>query len=469
MSGLWLWMPSFPKTEQSPALGIAHIYSRSIPLEEATLEYEEGLLRVLENHADSYSNVIELPFKIIRTDSDRLLPPIFLLEGGPANNPSIQQQWKDVAPLLKAFSRRSDIVVLEQRGNANAVPNLQCSGLIELPMLEPLSKEDFGKAFQNYVLACQESLIKQGIVTSNYHVLAMSQDLEALRNALGYKQVFLFGGSFGSHWALNYLKRYPENVARVVIDSPEGFDHTMKLPMYAEGALLKLSRKIGKLPGWESGFHELVAHILEQLEIPKTEVVNGTKIVLGKYDLQLITALALGRTEYRELPGRFLEMLGGNFQWLAQQSMQLRNGTGYNFLSIISDCTSGASKKRLETIKETRSQTLLGDALNNINFEACDLLETKMILEQIQEPIQSEVPILIAVGDQDVRTPPANASSILEMFTNGYLITVKNASHDLFEEAGDILFPHLIDFLSRDNLAGFPKTQTLQIPLEMGL
>ena len=51
------------------------------------------------------------------------------------------------------------------------------------------------------------------------------QDIEAIREAMGYEKLVLYGTSYGTKVALEYAERYPEHVEALVLDSvvlPEG-------------------------------------------------------------------------------------------------------------------------------------------------------------------------------------------------------------------------------------------------------
>ena len=45
------------------------------------------------------------------------------------------------------------------------------------------------------------------------------QDIEAIRQALGYEKLVLYGTSYGTKVALEYAERYPEHVEALVLDS----------------------------------------------------------------------------------------------------------------------------------------------------------------------------------------------------------------------------------------------------------
>ena len=45
------------------------------------------------------------------------------------------------------------------------------------------------------------------------------RDLDAVRAALGYERINLFGGSYGTRVAQHYARRYPERTRTITIDS----------------------------------------------------------------------------------------------------------------------------------------------------------------------------------------------------------------------------------------------------------
>jgi pimeloyl-ACP methyl ester carboxylesterase len=62
--------------------------------------------------------------------------------------------------------------------------------------------------------ACASELAAQGVDASRYTTAAFVDDLEAVRVALGAPRWNLWGGSYGTRVALDYLRRHPERRAR---------------------------------------------------------------------------------------------------------------------------------------------------------------------------------------------------------------------------------------------------------------
>jgi len=438
---------------------------------------EMGRIKVPENRNSSTSKFIELPFFRLKTEHTDPFPPIFIFEGGPGDNPSALQRLNEFIPLLKQFSARSDVVLIEQRGNGGAEPRLSCPETLQLPLDAPLNIEAFSAIYKAYMSECSEYWQGLGRNLRGYNVISMADDVEAVRKALSYKKIMLFGGSFGSHHALTYVKRYPENVERILLDSPEGLTHTVKLPYTADKKLAQLSELVtgdSILSVEIPSFTDLVNHILDKLE--KAAITVKTRhpltnevvdIVLGKLDLQFVTAQVLGRRQYRELPYHYLQMKKGDYSWLASRAIGLRVSRAESLMAALTDNASATASKRREMVKLQKQDAILGDALNNVIFDVMDVLPIMDISKELNQNFKSDIPILIICGSQDVRTPVDNAWEIMEDFKNSRLVIVQHGSHDLFREALDLLLPIMKGYLAADSPLEYKVPAMVVAPLNL--
>jgi pimeloyl-ACP methyl ester carboxylesterase len=135
---------------------------------------------------------------------------VLALAGGPgqAANPLASFIAKAIAPAL----RGRDLIVYDQRGTGRSDPlNCRLS-----PALEHAST--VGRLAEQCALQLGAA---RGAFTSE----ESAQDIEAIREALGYEKLVLYGTSYGTKVALEYAERYPEHVEALVLDSvvpPEG-------------------------------------------------------------------------------------------------------------------------------------------------------------------------------------------------------------------------------------------------------
>jgi pimeloyl-ACP methyl ester carboxylesterase len=127
---------------------------------------------------------------------------ILAVEGGPGYG-SIGSA-RDYRALFGSLLRRRDLLVVDQRGTAG-------SGAIDCPDLQR------GTGLEDIALAaCAEQL---GDAYGSYRTSASADDLDSVREALGYERVLLYGDSYGTYLAQSYAFRHPQRVRRIVLDS----------------------------------------------------------------------------------------------------------------------------------------------------------------------------------------------------------------------------------------------------------
>ena len=438
---------------------------------------ERGELQVPENRDNPESKYIELPFFRMKTTAENPLPPIFIFEGGPGDDPSALERLSEFAALLKVFAARSDVLLMDQRGNGRAVPKLNCPSTLEFALNRPLTLKRFRAKYRNYITACSDSWLARGRDLRGYNVLSMADDTEALRKALGYPKIMIFGGSFGSHHALAYSKRYPDRVDRILLDSPEGLEHTVKEPLAADRILGQLSALVAadpelslKIPSFLDLVTLVIANLREspvRVRTPHPETGKEVAIVLGSFDLQFITAMDLGRRGYRELPFRYLEMKKGDFSWLAARAIHLRLPHSEGLMAAMTDCTSATASEVLNKVSDQAEKAILGNALNNVIFEVMDILPLTDISKELNQNFKSDIPLVLICGSQDARTPLSNTIDIMKEYPKSRLLIVEHGSHDLYSEVLEELLPIMTGFLSADEPLDYYIPKKIIAPLNL--
>jgi pimeloyl-ACP methyl ester carboxylesterase len=135
---------------------------------------------------------------------------VLALAGGPgqAADPLAGFIAKAIAPAL----RSRDLIVYDQRGTGRSVP-LNCHNS---PALEKARSE---------AQEAEQCALQLGPARGGFTSEESVADIEAVRAALGYEKLVLYGTSYGTKVALEYAARYPEHVEALVLDSvvlPEG-------------------------------------------------------------------------------------------------------------------------------------------------------------------------------------------------------------------------------------------------------
>src|SRR5437588_3671665 len=125
------------------------------------------------------------------------------LAGGPgqAALPIAPFVLKALAPALST----RDLIVFDQRGTGSSDP-LSC------PALAVLFRGTVAQQLEQCAL--QIGPARRGFTTAE-----SVEDIESLRHLLGYKELVLYGTSYGTKVALEYAQRYPGHVQSLVLDS----------------------------------------------------------------------------------------------------------------------------------------------------------------------------------------------------------------------------------------------------------
>ena len=154
-------------------------------------------------------------------------PPLFVMAGGPG------QAATEYGRLLENAFRPTlgarDVILIDQRGTGQSHP-MPC------PLMSDFAYSKVtGAQLAERGQTCLEATTEQ---PQYFGSEAIINDVEAVREALGYSKIALWGGSFGTRLALRYLARFPDRVFALVLDGVSS--NTVPLfaltPNYAQAA-----------------------------------------------------------------------------------------------------------------------------------------------------------------------------------------------------------------------------------------
>lgn len=404
------------------------------------IEVEYGWLDVPENRDKSDTRSITLAYMRVRYPMDDPGTPVFPLAGGPGGS-SIDIVKRNLVGGGRFYLGLlgGDVVAIDQRGVGASRPELSSDTRFETPVGEPGDRAQILARMRD---VCREEAARwraDGVDLDGYTTKESADDIDAVREALGYDKISLWGESYGTHLALATIRRHEAHIDRAVLVGPEGPDHTMKLPSATEAGLRRVAELVAEDP-WLSedipDFMEMVISVLERLEDAPVYVdVDGESIGISKFDLQCELAQAIGilhGNNCLRVPARIKAMADGDFEEFARELRQSRHESGVgSVMQMIMDCASGASPARLRQIEEEAENCLLGDAVNFPFDGLAEAWGAPDLGETFRGPLRTEVPILFLTGDVDSRTPTRNAEELMADMPNAHLIEVENAAHDL--------------------------------------
>jgi pimeloyl-ACP methyl ester carboxylesterase len=141
----------------------------------------------------------------VRPPSDRPASegaPIFAVEGGPGYGSTGTS--KAYVSLFGDLLDRHALVLVDQRGTGLSDP-------IDCPRLQTNDAPEW--------IEMADCARRLGLRFDSYRTAAAADDLDSVREALGYDKLALYGDSYGTFLAQSYAYRHPHTLAAIVLDS----------------------------------------------------------------------------------------------------------------------------------------------------------------------------------------------------------------------------------------------------------
>lgn len=383
---------------------------------------------------------------------------MFLIAGGPGQGSA---ESFDLSPglnrdLMRFMFPGYTFVAFDNRGTGK-------SNLIDCPRLQAsliaTAEEDAALAAE-----CAGIIGPQRIF---YSTRDHAEDIESVRAALGADRIGLFGVSYGTKLSLAYALAHPNRVERLVLDSvvptsfPDPFDRNVLGEM--PGTLSSYCQSICKAA--TSNFGGDVVRLANKIEAkpikgaiigsngkPKTVRMNGEELLSMMIDADLSPGLAA------EAPAAVHAALAGNIRPLLRvydldlASSRLASQDLSFGLNAATNCADGQFPWAPNTPPSERRAAinsavaaLPAGSLAGFGSWATRI-GTAFFCEQWPSPSGNtqlgpgpfpNVPVLAISGGFDLRTPTANALSVLNAFPQGRLIVVPGVGHSVTSPLSD--------------------------------
>jgi len=408
------------------------------------VDAELGSFLVSEDRSLNESRSIELKFVRFKSTNPNPGNPIVYLAGGPGGS-GISTAQGPRFELFMAMREIADVIAFDQRGTglSNHVP--QCKTKAEFSLEEPGEWETYVSKMSEAAKKCLSFWKDEGVQVGGYTTTENANDLEALRKVINAPKINLWGISYGSHLAFDFINRYENSVDKVVLAGLEGPNHTIKLPKYNQNYLKHLDAKI-KLdltavkayPNLLLLMEEVLSNLDEkpvQAEMLDPRSGKTIKIGISKLDVQLVTSYFLTKNPENavKLPYLYHQMKSGDFSGVARMVSGIKSFAGrIQLMPLAMDAASGVSKKRWKQIKKQSEKSLLG---RTTNFPFPDIslgLEIPNLGNSFRKNPVSAIPALFFSGTLDGRTYIESAKELKKGFKNAQHIIIDGAGHDMF-------------------------------------
>lgn len=436
----------------APSPGSFFIYPERIPLlNGGFVNAERGIYFAPVNRSNPGSGVLGIEVYRFRAspEADPSTPPIFFLHGGPSfvgleealeTTGTFEDRW---LPLTTV----SDVIVVGQRGIGSSKPTTTIEMTTgNTPADEPFDSERAKAEFQS-VLAAERSFWEDtGLDLSGFTILEAAEDVNEIREALGYDKITIWGGSFGSHWGMSLMREHPEIIERVILRGMEGPDHTYDHPGHLWNVYRRVAEEAeaspelrGRIPegGLVAAFERIVRDATAaSFTVPFVDAESGTRHEV-LFDGPAVQRLARGYSA--GLPGwpaDVIELAEGNFGRAAEElySRTVASGPRFRTASYFQlDCGSGITPDRLaEQTADPANQIFFGMNWNYI--AGCPAWESDLG-NDFRRNFDTEIPAVIAHGTWDTSTPFENALELLPHFKNSKFIPIVRGPHGAIQAA----------------------------------
>jgi pimeloyl-ACP methyl ester carboxylesterase len=358
-----------------------------------------------------------------------------LINGGPGG--SSIKMMVDLAPVLRAFTRERDVIVIDQRGTGQSAP-LVCQALTDTT--ETIDSNQT-------VALTQDCLDKLPHDPRYFSTTVAVADLEALRRSLGYEKLSVYGVSYGTRVALQYLRSYPTSVRSMVIDGvvPPDMNLGSNVALNSQQTLDAVFDRCTatascdeRFPNLRDDFIRLSEQLKQQpvpltLQHPVTGSPTDTEVTYGH--LAIWIRLALYAPSTTALIPLIIDQAAneGNYLPIAASALrmlhQLTDSMNYGMHNAVV-CTEDAPfYNDADEDFTALGQTYLGREMYDSLKAMCSVWPAGVIDESMKVPVTSDVPTLILSGEFDPITPPAYGEAVLQRLSNAKHVIAPGQGH----------------------------------------
>lgn len=387
--------------------------------------------------------------------------PLFYLAGGPG------QSNVDLAGgYVESWIREErDIVLVNVRGTGGD-NDLQCvlhggdeniQGYLE----EPFDVDEFRK--------CREELEKKHDLTKYTTPIAMD-DLNDVREALGYEKINLMGTSGGTRSSFVYMRRHPETVRSAILVGivPLAYKNPLYHPHGAQHALDLLFKECSEDRDCSDAFPNLEEEfwtVLERLEDgpvqvkiahPLTEEMVEVKLSLNAFT-EAIRSTMYSMRRSRRVPLYIHQAFLGNFRPVTEEAIRLERGSQLGLrlgLLLCVICSEDASRIRPDEVPEETKGSYRGDIRVRSQMAVCDIWPKGDIPDNYGNPVAVDIPVLLFSGTMDPVTPPRWGEEAAGHLPNSLHVVVPGA-HGVY---GDCTTGIMQEFLSKGSVERIDTT-----------
>ncbi|MFL6708694.1 MAG: alpha/beta hydrolase [Massilia sp.] len=356
--------------------------------------------------------------------------PLFVLAGGPG------QAGSDVLPLVNTAFRRiratRDIVFIDQRGTGLS-GKLDCDSA---PAQETMTEQQL----EAEVIACIGRL-KPNFAA--YGTAAAAADIEAVRLALGYDRINLWGGSYGTRLGQAYARAYPAQVRALVLDGVAAPDQVIPAGgRDGQAALDALFRQCAAEAGCKKAFPDIRAEfdalsariaagkVTVNVADPRTALPVSLPMTSARF-LGTVHSILYSPVDSRRLPFLIHSAAQGRWEpFMARRNVSAdfaAEGSAAMLLHLAVICAEDMPRLT-PALRADDASALVAPMLDRLPA-LCKAVNVAAV--PFTTPGTVAAPTLMLSGALDPVTPPRRAQAAARYIPKTQQLVVANAGHGI--------------------------------------
>jgi pimeloyl-ACP methyl ester carboxylesterase len=400
-----------------------------------------GTYKVWENRETKQGRQLDLSIIVLSAlDANTRPDPFFMLQGGPGDAPSFNARF--YSRVFHDVRRTRDLVLVDLRGTGKSAA-LTCPELAK-----PGANGVFDQNLLSIeaVRACRARL-EQTADLRLYTTEIAVDDLEEVRQALGYGPINVYGTSYGSRVAQVYMRRHPKSLRAVTMKGivPASMAMPETHARAGEHAWQSLVARCQKddncnrtFPTVDADFRRLLARL--EKESPVMTLPAGPSRPAAAITVTRgLFAEAFRNVLYTpegsaQAPKLIRQLLGGDDRGITETALSGRTVLGGErlaagfFLSVT--CT-----EDIPYLSKDADQMAAGTFGGTYRLQqqraACQEWPRGTVSKDHRRAATSTIPTLLLSGELDPVTPPAGGDEVARLLSRGRHVVIRNNGHPI--------------------------------------
>jgi pimeloyl-ACP methyl ester carboxylesterase len=391
-----------------------------------------GTLRVPEDRSRADGRQVTLRIAVVPAQaSEQAVDPLFVLAGGPGAPSTQFFAW--MPSVFADVHATRDIVLVDQRGTG-ASNAMEYPAVPDTNGLSPTAAETRLAAWASGALASIDGDPRF------YTSTVAADDIDAVRAALGYGQIDLYGTSYGGTLVQYYLRQFTDRVRAAVLDGSTPVDVPVleRMAASSQAALNLLFERCAADVACHDAFPRLSKDwttLLDRLAKPLTIVdpASGDTAVIDQALLADAIHLAL-LTESTAAQVPLAIHLASAGRWVEAAHVISAAPSGGPTLVMADEilCSEAwASLRPAEVARLGRGSYALTRELSEAKQREarCRYLPKGVVPPGDGAAVRTRTPMLWLVGDGDPQDPPSNLAGVPSQQPNSRIVVMPAQQH----------------------------------------